>query len=110
MTKERRIPKIIELLRNNDLTSIEIAKKLNIPKNNCASYLTALRKSGRIVRISDNIPYKYKLAMNREEILELLKFSNNFFKDNIDYLLKDPKISEYILSHEEFDKIEELVK
>lgn len=34
----------------------------------------------------------------------------HLFKENLDYLLKDPKISEYILKHEEFDKIEVLVK
>ena len=110
MSKERRIPKIMEILENKELTSIEIASKLNIPKNNCASYLNTLKKDGRIVKTNDNIPYKYRLAKTREEILELLKFSNDFFKANIDYLLKNPKIKEFILEHEEFDKIEELVK
>ncbi len=42
--------------------------------------------------------------------IKLLEFYNNFFKDNIDYLLKDTKISEYILNHEEFDKVEEIIK
>lgn len=72
MTKERRIPKIMELLGNKELTSIEIASELNIPKRNCASYLTALRKSGRIVKINDNIPYKYKLATKPIELLKQL--------------------------------------
>ena len=42
--------------------------------------------------------------------IELLKFYSEFFKDNLDYLLNNSKISEYILNHEEFDKIEEVIQ
>jgi len=49
------------------------------------------------------------LAKNYEEILELLIFSNNFFKENVDYLMKNDTIKKFILKNDEiFDKIEVL--
>lgn len=101
------LQRIMELLKDRELTSLEVASKLEIPKGNCASYLNTLYKDGRIIRTTNKRPFKYKIA---ETPIELLRFSNNFFKEIIDYLLKNPKISEYILNHEEFDKIEDLVK
>lgn len=56
-----------------------------------------------------NTPKLIRIVLENNPI-ELLKFYNDFFKDNIDYLLKNSKISEYILNHEEFDKIEEVIK
>jgi len=72
MSRERRIPKILKLLKNRELTSIEIGDELDIPKNNCASYLNTLKKDGRIKRTNDNIPYKYKLAKKPIELLKQL--------------------------------------
>lgn len=72
------VKQIMNLLENRELTSIEIAKELKIPKGNCASYLTTLRKDGRIIKINDNIPYKYKLAKKPIELLkQLINFMSN---------------------------------
>ena len=88
MTK---LEKIMELLADKELTSIEIASKLNIPKNNCASYLNTLKKDGRIVRTNDNIPYRYKLAKKPIELLkQLYEFMSNENKCKIkNYQEKD---------------------
>lgn len=96
----------MDLLRVRELTSIEIASEINIPKDNCSVYLNTLYNDGRIKRTSNKRPYKYKLA---KESTELLKFLNDFFKDNIEYLMKNPKIKEFILEHEEFDEVEEVL-
>jgi len=101
------LERIMELLKDRELTSVEIAPEINNSIRNCSSYLNTLYEDGRIERTNNKRPFKYKLP---ETPIELLRFSNNFFKEIIDYLLKNPKISEYILNHEEFDKIEELVK
>lgn len=59
-----------------------------------------------VYRVKAFLENKDKLSST----IELLKFYNDFFKENLDYLLKDSKISEFILSHEEFDKAEEIIK
>ena len=69
MTK---LKEIMKLMKNRELTSIEIAEELDIPKSNCASYLTTLRKSGRIIKMNNNIPFKYKLAKKPIELLKQL--------------------------------------
>lgn len=83
--KMTKLEQIMELLKDGELTSIEIAGELNIPKNHCASYLTALRKSGRIVKINDNIPYKYKLA---KKPIELLKQLYELMDSKMDFVKK----------------------
>jgi hypothetical protein len=45
------------------------------------------------------------------ESIEHLKFYNDFFKDNIDYLMKNKDIDLFIEQNEKiFDEIEEMVK
>jgi len=121
MSKERRIPKIMEILENQELTSIEIASKLNISKKKCDSYLNTLKNDGIIVRINDNIPYKYKLSKNPIEQLKQLKgvlkvYNVLFSKITTNFKIfefiqkTDNSIIEFIESHEEFTKAVELVK
>lgn len=95
------------LLADKEMTSLELAPILKISVANCSYKLNVLKNDGRITRTSDTKPYKYKVEITT---IELLKFYDDFFKDNINYLLKDSKISEFILNHEEFDKAEEVIK
>lgn len=46
---------------------------------------------------------------NNKKTLKYLKFLNEFFKDNVDYLIKNEFIQDFIINHEEFDTIEEVV-
>ena len=97
----------MELLAKEELTSAEIAPMLGIPADYCSVYLNTLMKKNKIKRTNNAMPFKYKLMT---PTIELLKFYNDFFKDNIDYLLKNSKIKEFILNHEEFDEIEEMIE
>ena len=58
---------------------------------------------------NNNTPKLIRTMLENNPI-ELLKFYNEFFKDNLDYLLKNTDISEFILNHEEFDKVEAVIK
>ncbi len=73
-----RLERIMNLLRDRELTSLEIASKLEFPKGNCSSYLNTLYKDGRIERISDKRPFKYRMAMSSDELLtEIYNFMGN---------------------------------
>lgn len=67
-----KLEKIMDLLANDELTSIEIALKLEIPVSNCSSYLNTLMNDKRIIRTTDKRPYKYKLAIPLKELLKQL--------------------------------------
>ncbi|KKL91085.1 hypothetical protein LCGC14_1898240 [marine sediment metagenome] len=110
VTNSEKIPKIkriMELLADKEMTSVELAPILKITVANCSYKLNILMNDGRIIRTNNKKPYKYKVAITPKE---LLKFYNNFFKDNVDYLMKKPKIRDYILNHDEFDKAEDVIK
>ena len=64
--------RIMELLRDRELTSMEIASELGIPKGNCASYLNTLYNDGRIERTNNKRPFKYRIAMKPIELLKQL--------------------------------------
>lgn len=75
MTK---LEQIMELLTDKEMTSIELASKLDIPVNNCSSYLNTLMNDKRIIRTTDKRPYKYKLAIPLKELLkQLYDFMSN---------------------------------
>jgi len=69
---ETKLERIMDLLRDRELTSLEIASEINIPTKNCSSYLNTLYKDGRIERINDKRPYKYKIATKPIELLKQL--------------------------------------
>lgn len=69
MTK---LEQIMNILKDRELTSLEIASEINIPKDNCSSYLNTLYKDGRIERISDKRPFKYKIPTKPIELLKQL--------------------------------------
>ena len=73
------LEEIMGLLRDRELTSLEIASEINIPKYNCASYLNTLYNDGRIKRTTDKRPYKYKIATSSDELLiQLYDFMGNY--------------------------------
>ncbi|MHA1757080.1 MAG: hypothetical protein ACTSVV_09940 [Promethearchaeota archaeon] len=101
MTNKERI---LEALEKEELTSLEIADKTGIDKDQVFVYLNQMLKSKKVIRIGDK-PYKY-MPLTKSKLLSYLEFLNNFFLDNHEYLLKNEKIMNFILNHEEFDKIE----
>ena len=53
----------------------------------------------------------HNFLQNKTSSLEYLRFLNDFFKNNIEYLLKNEEIDAFIEEHEEiFNNIEVLVK
>lgn len=66
------LEKIMELLRDRELTSLEIASEINIPKNNCSAYLNTLYNNGRIESKKDKRPYKYRIAETPKSLLKQL--------------------------------------
>lgn len=105
MTK---IDNVVNLLAKEELTSKEIAEKLDdITPDIVYVYLNKLLNSGIIERTTDKKPYKYKKSLTP---IELLKFYNNFFEKNIDYILKNSDMNKFIEKNEKiFDKIEEVI-
>ena len=105
MTK---IDNVVNLLAKEELTSKEIADKLGEKKPDVIYvYLNKLLKEKVIERTTDKKPYKYKKSMTP---IELLNFYNNFFKENIDYILKNKDMNRFIeLNEIVFDKIEEVI-
>lgn len=69
MTK---LKQIMELLKYRELTSLEIASEINIPKANCSSYLNTLYNDGKIERISDKRPFTYRIAETPKTLLKRL--------------------------------------
>jgi len=75
------------------------------------------KKIMKTIRISPtenenwNISKIHSFLEGKMVSIELLKFYNNFFKDNIDYLMKNKDIDLFIEQNEKiFDEIEEMVK
>lgn len=84
-----------------------INSNISVKKENLWSYLSTLRKNLKIDVINDKKPYKYVVAMSK---LELLSFMNEFFKNNIEYLMKNPETDKFIEQNEDiFNKIEEMI-
>ena len=75
------LEEIMGLLRDRELTSLEIASEINIPKDNCSSYLNTLYNDGRIERTNDKRPFKYRIAETPMELLkQLYDLMNNKMK------------------------------
>jgi len=97
---------ILELLTKTELTSSKIHKLTEIHKQHIYIYLNSLLKDKKIERLNDKKPYVYFAVKTKE----YLAFLNDFFKDNLDYLMKDPKIDKFIEKNEKiFDKIEKVI-
>ena len=108
--KEYKRSKLLELLKTEPMTSKELADKLNIPINQIFTYLAQYSKDGKVVKCGKKGKFNLYSAVESNPI-ELLKFLNDFFKENLDYLMKNKNIDKFIEKNEAiFNKIEELVK
>ncbi len=97
---------ILELLTKTELTSSKIHELTEIDKQHVYIYLNSLLKDKKIERLNDRKPYIYFAVKTKE----YLAFLNNFFKDNINYLMKDPKIVKFVEKNEKlFNKIEMVI-
>ena len=95
---------IINILRDRELTSLEIASKLEIPKGNCASYLNTLYNDGRIIRTTNKRPFKYKIAETPKALLkQLYEFMGNYMK------IREDKKEEVKQNRDLIVKIKELI-
>lgn len=64
-----------------------------------------------IIKNDTLICYSCSLTPENHNPVELLSFLNDFFKENVNYLMKNDKMTNYIIDNEEkFNEIEELVK
>ena len=70
--KMTKLKKIMDLLANKEMTSVELAPMLKISVPNCSYKLNILMNDKRIKRTNNTRPFKYKLAMSLEELLKQL--------------------------------------
>ena len=97
---------ILELLTKTELTSSKIHELTEIDKQHVYIYLNSLLKDKKIERLNDKKPYIYFAIKTKE----YLAFLNDFFKDNIEYLMKDIEIVKFVEKNGKiFDKIEKVI-
>ena len=105
--------KILELLAENELTTKEIQEKTGYDMDLIWQYINQFKKENKIEQIDKKGRFFVYTAIkkNSRENLSLLKFMNDFFKDNADVLFENEKTKDYILKHDKrFDRIEVLTK
>ena len=111
---------IYDLLKENNsgLTVSEISEKINISKKAVRVYINRLEKCGLITKKTkkgrENLYVlrnnKKNLVYEPKKAVSYVKFLNNFFKQNLSYLMKDKNIINYILENEKiFNEIEEFL-
>ena len=71
MIKITKIDKILELLTEKELTSLEISANLGIVKDVLYPKLSRLQKENRIIRTNDKKPYKYKAIIPKALLKQL---------------------------------------
>lgn len=97
---------ILEILTKTELTSSKIHDLTGFNKQHIYIYLNSLLKEKKIERLNDKKPYLYFAVKTKEYLL----FLNDFFKDNIEYLMEDPKIVKFVEKNEKiFNKIEMVI-
>jgi len=105
---------ILAFLQDAELTVNQVAEKAGIDANNARVYVNRLKVEGKIREISKEGKAKVYTGnviaapVSDPMILSHLKFLNEFFKANAEYLLADETIKEFILNHQEFDEVEKL--
>jgi len=108
--------KILKILKQEDYTASELANKTDLTIDNVKTYLQRLKKEGLIRPITKKgreflFTATEKRPVEDGKAVKNLKFLNDFFKENLDYLLKDRKIVDFVMSNEiKFNEIERLVK
>ena len=105
-----------------ELTSYEISEELKMPISHVGQYLNQYVSEGKIKIIDKTGRWNIYTLIPREErnklknqvskeIIEYLKFLNDFFKKNYKLLSSKKSNIDYVLKNEDkFDKIEEMVK
>lgn len=97
---------VLELLTKTELTSSKIHELTGIDKQHVYIYLNSLYNEKKIERLNDKKPYTYFAVKTKE----YLTFLNDFFKDNLEYLMNDPKIIKFVERNEKiFNKIEMVI-
>ena len=95
---------IMELLKDRELTSVEIAPEINNSIRNCSSYLNTLYEDGRIIRTTNKRPFKYKIAETPKALLkQLYEFMGNYMK------IREDKKEEVKQNRDLIVKIKELI-
>ena len=103
---------ILELLRTNELTVKEIAERTQFNENEVRVYIHRLLEDNLVKDIGRKNRWILYTAAKKDiietsELVHYLDFLNEFFKDNIDYLLQNPRIDKFIEDNENiFNKIE----
>ena len=94
--------KIVEELKKQDLTSIEISKKVNVNMDNIVVYLNRLVNNNTIKRITNKKPFVYSVErINNLDTQILLKMIPKF----IEFCIKLDNTNEI-----EDKRLEELIK
>ncbi|HME56646.1 MAG TPA: hypothetical protein VKM55_30880 [Candidatus Lokiarchaeia archaeon] len=116
---------IFELFYKDNYTVPRIAEKLMMDENKVRVYINRLKDEGRIrevgtdgkaklytsVSISpvEKLPVPEPALQAENEALKAkLRFMNQFFKDNLDYLFDNKTIQDFVVNHQEFDEVENL--
>jgi len=97
---------IVEELKKQNLTSIEISNKTNVSMDKIVVYLNRLVKNNTIKRISDKKPFIYSIEKSNIDkfLLNDLKFLMDFFQANTTILQKNNK-DFFIANLERFKQI-----
>ncbi|KKN59636.1 hypothetical protein LCGC14_0540330 [marine sediment metagenome] len=102
--KTTKVKRIMELLADKEMTSLELAPLLGITSGNCSYKLNVLYNDKRIRRVKGKKPYKYKIALTPKELLKRLY-------DIMDNRMKKKEVltaeeMEYLIEIEEVLKID----
>ena len=97
MIKITKIDKILELLTEKELTSLEISAKLGIAKDILYPKLSRLKKEKRIIKINTKKPYKYIAITPKALLKQLYDFMSDENKCTIqNFQEKDLKLVQII--------------
>lgn len=108
---------IMKSIRESPKTASELSTDLNLDIQDIRTYIQRLKTDGKIKEIDkDGREFVYDTTdkkekpVNSKKYLEAIKFFNDFYKENIDYLLENEDIMNFILNNEKmFEKIEVLL-
>ena len=109
---------IFGLLQDANLSVNDIAKRAGIDANNARVYVNRLRAEGKVRELAKEGKAKVYTVANKQAvpvaaanpgILASLRFLNEFFKTNAEYLFVNPAIVKYIEDNgEKFTEVENL--
>lgn len=109
--------KILELLKGNGFTVKEIADKTEFNENEVRVYVHRLLKKNLIKEIGKKNRYCIYTVIEKEsndsirinKLKQVLRVYDKLFRDNIDYVMNNEKMSQFIQDHEDFDLIGEVL-